>query len=310
MTETSTAKTPAPDASQPDNLRGIILMVLAMAGFALEDMAIKILSAHLPSGQIILFIGIGGSAVFLTALGREDRVQLRSAWRHPNVMLRNFSELLGTMAFVTVLGLAALAPASAIIQANPLIVTAGAVLFFGETVGRHRWGAVIVGMGGVLLIIRPWAADFDPALLLAVLAMLALATRDLATRRVPRHISDKVLTTYAFLFVIPSGLILMGFGVGGPPVWPTGTDWLWLIFGVGFGMLAYWSITAALRAGDMSAIASFRYTRIVFATLIALFVFGERPDPIVWLGMAIVIASGLYTLWRERRALEKNRKSR
>ncbi|MBV0912975.1 DMT family transporter [Rhodobacteraceae bacterium ASV31] len=280
-------------------------MVLAMAGFALEDMAIKMLSATLPSGQILVSIGLGGSVVFLASLKPSDRRMMRHVWRHPNVMLRNCAELIGTMAFVTVLALAALAPASAIIQANPLIVTAGAVLVFGEKVGLHRWGAVIVGLFGVVLIIRPWASDFDPALLLAVVAMLALATRDLATRRVPREIPDRVLATFAFMAVVPAGLALMLAGVGGAPSWPSVREWLWLGFGVGFGMLAYWAITASLRAGEMSVIASFRYSRIVFATLIALFVFGERPDPLVWAGMAIVIASGLYTLMRERRALEK-----
>jgi len=180
-----------------ENLRGSILMVLSMAGFALEDMFIKRLAGNLAVGQIIMLLGLGGALVFgalTTAQGR--RLWSRDLLSRP-VLLRNGGEIVGTFGFVLAIALTPLSSASAILQATPLVVTLGAALFLGEAVGWRRWSAILVGFCGVLLVIRPGFAGFEPASLFAVLSVIGLAIRDLATRAVPRTISSRGLPSHS-----------------------------------------------------------------------------------------------------------------
>ena len=285
-----------------DNLRGAILMVLAMAGFALEDMFIKQLAGSLPVGQILMLLGAGGAVIFaLLARAKGDALLSRDL-AHPAVMLRNLGEVVGTLGFVTAIALTPISTASAILQATPLVVTIGAALFLGEAVGWRRWVAVCVGLFGVILILRPGLDGFDANSLFAVQGVLGLALRDLATRRVPKGITSRQLAFYAFAVIVPTGAaalwLLPG---GGTAVWPDGTDTLRLLAGIAVGVAAYYAIVAATRIGDISMIAPFRYSRLIFALIIGMFVFGERPDALTLLGAFIVVASGIYTLWREAR---------
>jgi len=198
------------------NLRGSVLMVLAMAGFALEDMFIKRLAETMPVGQIIAVIGLGGAVIFAAiARGQGRHLITRDLLARP-VILRNLGEMAGTMCFVTAIALTPLSSASAILQATPLVVTLGAAVFLGAPVGWRRWLAILVGFAGVLMVIRPGLAGFAPASLFAVGAVIGLAVRDLATRAVPAAISSMQLSAYAFATLVPTGAILMA--LGGAPV--------------------------------------------------------------------------------------------
>lgn len=282
-----------------ENLRGSILMVLSMAGFALEDMFVKRLAGDLPIGQIVMLLGLGGAVVFgAICVAQGRRLWTRDLLSRP-VLLRNLGEVAGTLGFVTAIVLTPLSSASAILQATPLAVTLGAALFLGETVGWRRWSAILAGFAGVIMVIRPGMSGFEPASLLAVLAVLGLAVRDLATRAVPRTISSMQLSTYAFATLVPTGLVLLGFQ--GAPVWPSGTNLRDLGLALVCGVAAYYAIVAAMRLGDVAVITPFRYTRLLFALVIGVTVFGERPDGWTLAGAGIIIASGIYTFWRERR---------
>ncbi len=276
-------------------------MVLAMAGFAIEDMFIKQIAGALPVGQILAMLGIGGTLVFGTmALRRGDPLWSRDLL-HPAVVLRNLGEVIGTFGFVTALALTPLSSASAILQAVPLAVTLGAALFLKERVGWRRWTAVAVGFCGVLLVIRPGLEGFRPASLFAVQGVLGLAMRDLATRRVPATIGSMQISTYAFAATVPVGLLLLA-AMGTAPVAPGPADIARLAGALGIGVLAYTAIVAATRAGEMAVIAPFRYSRLVFALVVAALVFGERPDALTLAGAAVIVGSGLYTLMREAQA--------
>jgi drug/metabolite transporter (DMT)-like permease len=205
--------------------------------------------------------------------------------------------MLATVGFVSALALIPLSTLSAVIQANPLLVTLGAAFFLGEAVGWRRWLAIFVGLFGVLLIIRPGTAGVRrQSIWLAVVAAVGLSLRDLATRPVPRTVPTTLLASYSFRLrgawrapdhplprAGPSGARGAGLAGAGHPL----------------GLVAIFSITAAMRVGDVSAVTPFRYTRLVFALVIAFFVFGERPDAWTLIGAAIVVASGLYSFWRE-----------
>jgi drug/metabolite transporter (DMT)-like permease len=283
-----------------DNLRGAILISLAMAGFALEDMFIKLLADTVPVGQILVLLGLGGAVAFGLIAHRKGQAVLSPALLSRTILIRNLAEMIGTVGFVLGFVLASLATASAILQATPLMVTLGAVVFFGEKVGWRRWSAIFAGFLGVLLIVRPGMAGFEPASILAVIGVLGLAGRDLATRAVPRAISSYQLSTWAFFMMIPAGVFLM-LAMGEAPVGLDLAQIVKLGSALGIGVFAYYGIVAAMRIGELSFVTPFRYTRMLFALIIAVLVFGERPDGLTLTGAGIIICAGLFTLWRERK---------
>lgn len=285
-----------------DNIRGSILMVLAMLGFAIEDMLIKQMAGSMPVGQVVIVIGVGGALIFGVIARRYGDRLLSRDLIHPAVILRNLCELGGTLGFISAIALTPLSTASAILQATPLVVTLGAALFLGETVGWRRWLAILIGLSGVMLIIRPGIAGFDPKSLLAVIGVIGLAGRDLATRRIPKTITSRQIAFYAFIVSIGTGYILFLLGVTGD-TWvrlDSGDSW-YLAMTVIVGVLAYYAIVAATRLGDIAIVAPFRYSRLVFALIIGVLAFGERPDMLTLLGAAIIVGSGIYTLLREAR---------
>ncbi len=286
-----------PSTASRDNLTGIALIVLSMAAFAIEDALIKAASAHVPPGQIIVTIGLGGTAIFGTRALMRGVPLFGPALRNPMVLLRNLGEMLGTGAFVTALATAPISLVTAIVQANPLLVTLGAAVFLREKVGPRRWAAVLIGLCGVIVILRPWGAGFTPASLFAVAGVICLSVRDLATRRVPQGIPTYTLLVYAFVAITPGGILLLL--LGQPPVWPEPFEAALLAGCVAVGGVAYYTVTAAMRIGDISVVTPFRYSRLVFGIGLGIAVFGERPDAVTYVGAGVVVATGLYTLWRE-----------
>jgi drug/metabolite transporter (DMT)-like permease len=280
-----------------NNLRGSLLMVAAMFGFALEDVLIKQMAAALPMGQLLALIGCGGTFIFGTlALVNGKRVISRAALSGV-IVLRNLGEVIGSVTFVAALVLTTLSSASAILQATPLAVTLGAALFLGESVGWRRWTAAGIGFAGVLLIIQPGLAGFTPASLLALIAVAALALRDLCSRAVPAEITSVQLAAWAFMSIVPAGLAMM-VALGTPPVVPSAPDIA--RFGAIYvvGGFAYYALVAATRTGEVSAVVPFRYTRLVFAIILGNLIFGERPDALMLTGAALIVVTGIYTIWR------------
>ncbi|HBN30639.1 MAG: DMT family transporter [Rhodobacterales bacterium] len=280
------------------NLRGIGLMVFAMALFALADMFIKHTGGVIPVGEILLFLGAGGAVIFgVWASIIGEKVFARDIYS-PLILLRNAGEITGTFGFVTAITLTPISSASAIFQASPLAVTLGAALFMQEKVGWRRWSAIAVGFIGVLIIIRPGLDGFQAASLFAVLAVIGLSIRDLATRAAPKGMSSVRLGTYGFAALVPAGALLLW--LNGPATLPNPTQALQLSAALVLDVIGYYALTRAMRMGDVSIVTSFRYTRIIFAMFVGVFVFKEALDIWIVLGTCIIIASGLYTFARER----------
>ncbi len=283
-----------------DNLIGILLMLGAMAAFAIEDTFIKKLSAGMGTGQILVIIGLGGFAIFAVLAKRKRQVVFSRDLLLGPVMLRNVGEIIGTSGYVLAVVLTPLSSASAILQATPLAVALGAALFLGQAVGWRRWLAIGVGFIGVLIVIRPGLEGFQPASLFAVIGVIGLSTRDLATRAMPGHISSVVLSAYGFGVVVPAGLVMMLFE--GPLVWPDGLQSAYIAAALIVGPVGYYMIVAAMRVGEVAVVTPFRYVRLVFAMTLGVLAFGEVLDFYTLLGAAIIIGSGLFTIYRERMA--------
>ena len=280
-----------------ENLLGIGFITLAMAAFAVEDSLIKLLSTRLSSGQILLMIGLGGTLGFFIWSRHKGEGLTAEIMRNPWVIGRTLSELVGTAFFVLSLALVPITTVSAIIQVSPLLVTLGAAVMLREKVGIRRWSAILVGLLGVAVILRPWSATFEASALLALMGVIGLSARDVATRRIAKSTPSLALATLGFGATIPAGLILLIFDPR--LVVPTPTDSLLIVVSILIAIGGYYCIIAAMRIGEVSAVVPFRYSRLVFGVAIGVWYFGEVLDHWTLIGSAIVVLSGLYALWRE-----------
>ncbi|WP_137111923.1 DMT family transporter [Rhodobacter sp. SY28-1] len=282
-----------------DNTRAALLMVGSMAFFAVEDLFLKRSAEALPPGQVLALTGAAGACVFWAlASGQRQPVLSMEALRGM-ALVRTLAEAAAAMLYIVALALAPLTMTSALLQASPLVVVAGAALFLGEKVGWRRWASILVGFAGVLVILKPWDAAFDPTGLLTVACVVVLAARDLATRVMPARIGTFQVATWAYLGLVPAGAALMA-GMGQSFVWPTPGQWAGLGGALVSGLFGYYAVVAAMRLGEVSVVAPFRYTRLVFAMGIAMVFLGERPETSTLVGAALVVGSGLYAFARER----------
>ncbi len=287
-----------------ENLRGAMLMMASMAGFALEDTSIKLASANgVPTGQILAILGFLGMLVYWAFMVRKNIPMFSRQLIERGVIVRNLGEFIGTGSYVIAFTTGALSSAAAVQQALPLVVTMGAAIFLGQHVGWRRWIAIGVGFIGVLLVIQPGSANFDPVMILALISMLFMAMRDVQTRAIRDHIHSLQMAAWGFMTIIPLGIVVMIFQ-GTSPVWPSMLQWGFIIGAVIIGTGAYYLLIAASRIGDMAVITPFRYTRIIFALVIGVLVFGEgdKLNTMMMVGVLIIITSGIYTFYRESRA--------
>ncbi|WP_424989879.1 DMT family transporter [Fluviibacterium sp. S390] len=287
-----------------DNLKGAGLMIAAMAGFAIEDVFLKSAARSFPVGLVLMLFGAGGTLLFALLA----RIARQGLW-HPDMasrpmILRAASEMLGRLGYTMAIALMPLSTVSAILQATPLVVVAGAALIFHEKVGWRRWLAIAVGLSGVMLILRPGGEGLGPVAIFALLGMAGFAGRDLATRASPRSLSNWQLGLCGFAVLVPTGALLLATGIGGRLGAGSGA----VAPALGFiaiatvvGVAGYSALTQAMRTGEVSVVTPFRYTRLLFGVLLGMAIFGESPGLPVYLGSALILGAGLYSLWRETR---------
>jgi drug/metabolite transporter (DMT)-like permease len=281
------------------NHRGAVFMTAAMAGFAVEDMFLKAATRLMPIGEVITLFGLCGLVAFMALALRQGDALFPPALFSRALAVRSAFEVTGRLFFALAIALTPLSTASAILQATPIVVVAGAALIFGEAVGPRRWAAIIAGFVGVLIIIRPGLAGFDALSLLTVIALIGFAGRDLATRAAPPALSSMQLGIAGFAMLTLAGVIILLVNADYRP--PTATGIGLTLGATLFGVFAYTSLTLAMRNGQVSAVTPFRYTRLLFALILGATIFGERPDGLTLIGSAIVVASGLYVLSQNRR---------
>ncbi len=283
------------------NLIGGAWMITGMALFALEDALLKGASAALPIWQILVLFGAGGTVIFAAvAVLRGTNLFHRDVLSRP-MKVRVLFEILGRLFYVLAITLTPLSAATVILQATPLVVVAGAALFFGEAVGWRRWSAILIGLIGVVIIVQPTGDSFSVLSILAVLGMLGFAGRDLASRAAPATLGTEVLGFYGFLCIVVAGLAYRFWE--GAPMAPLDLHTSLHVGGaILMGTAAYAALMKAMRTGEVSAVTPFRYSRLLFGVGLGVVMFGEQLDQTMWIGSALIVASGLYILWRGRQA--------
>ncbi|MDJ1017438.1 MAG: DMT family transporter [Paracoccaceae bacterium] len=281
------------------NTRAILFMTAAMASFAVADALIKFVTVEIGVAQTIALVSFLGSLNFVPLILRSGE---HARWRdvlHPTVILRTSGEVVAASAIVTSLALVPLSTLTVLFQAQPLALTLAAAVFLRESVGWRRWSAVAIGFLGVLIILQPGSAAFDAVLLIPLLGILATTTRDVATRLIPKEISTLFVSAWALLATSALAALAVPFFGG----WQSmdGRTIVMILASSVAVTLSTGLITAALRMGEVSAVAPFRYTRLIFALTIAYVIFDERLVPTAWIGMALIVGSGLYAFWREQK---------
>lgn len=302
--ETASAHAEQP-AARPQRahgpLRGILLLVGSTVFFAITDVMTKQLAVVLPISQIAwmryaTFAFAMVPFAYLTggpALFRSARPGLQA--------LRALAMVASTLLFVFCLQTLPVADATAIFFVAPILIMALSIVFLGEKVGIRRWSAAAVGLTGVLIVIRPGSGAFQMAALLPLLSAASWAFGAIITRKTG---GDHPLTTMIYTSIV--GALSLSALV--PFDW-VNPGWDMALLGVAAGGLftiGQWFLIMAYRQGNASVIAPFSYTQLIWAGLLGFWVFGTVPDAWTILGAGIIVASGLYTAYRERvRALER-----
>lgn len=287
-----------------DNIKGALLMMGSMAAFTLNDTFFKTLSGEVPLFQGIFLRGcLVVVLMSVLAFATGDLRRPIPAGDRKVIALRTLGEMGATICFLTALFHMPLANVTAILQSLPLFITLVGALLFGEQVGWRRWGAIIIGLFGVLLIVRPGGEGFDRFSLLALAAVGFVVLRDLSTRRLsPGTPSLSVALVGAVAITLMGGMV------------SATSDWvplevyhykaiaaasLFIIFGYTLSVMV-------MRIGEIAVVTPFRYTAMVWAILLGYLVFGDIPGLLTLVGSAIVVGMGIYTFYRERQLARQN----
>ncbi len=291
--------TAAPERPGTDNpTLGIALIVSAMAIFATQDAITKHLAATYPAAQIlwVRFLFYAVFALAFSARMKPLKDCLKSA--RPGLQIARSLLIVAEIgAFILAIRYLKLAEMHALLGTFPLMVTAISAVFLGERVGIRRWGAVLLGFAGVLVILRPGMEALKPGALIALVTALMFAGYHVLTRVASQY--DDSATSLVYMAVV--GAVVMT--AIGPFFWvpPTTADWGWLLLLSCTAAAGHFLLIKALATAPASVLQPFNYTLLLFATGIGYLVFGNLPDGWTVLGGAIVVASGLYTIYRERR---------
>lgn len=282
-----------------DNARGAVYMMVAMAAFTLNDTAMKALTQDVPLFQaislrgVLTLVGLIGLAIalgqFKPNLPRRDGVM---------VGIRCVAEVVSTVLFLAALVHMPLANLSAILQALPLAVTLAAALIYREPIGWRRLSAILIGFVGVLIIIRPGPDGFDVWSLMGLGAVAFVLVRDLTARSVSRAVPSVMIAVWASAAVTGVAM-LASLGTGWQPL--TTGHWLLVAAAGGTLVIGYLFSVMVMRVGDISFVAPFRYTALIWAIFLGWLAFGTLPDALTLFGAALVVATGIFTLWRERK---------
>lgn len=289
-----------------ENIKGAIFMSINMLAFVVNDAFMKFLFIDISIYQAIFLRGV--ITIPMLAMMAVYRNQItfsvnKSDWKY--IWLRVAGEVGAAVFFLSALAQIPLANVTAILQAVPLTVTMAAALFLRETVGWRRWFAIIIGFLGVTIIVRPGVEGFSVYSLYAIAAVFCVTIRDIATRKLSKDVPTSLVAMITGVAITLYGAIMLP-----SVVWVTltGTHWFLLILAAIAIVFGYVFSVLAMRTGETSFIAPFRYTAMIWAIGLGIILFNDWPDNLTLLGTTIVIATGIYSFHREKVRQGKDQK--
>lgn len=282
------------------NAQGILLVLVSLLIFTLMDAMGKALVAHYPVAQVVWWRNIGQFLLLGLIFRRQFLTHMRTKlWKLH--ILRAAAQTGAAFFFFLSLTAIGLAEATAIMDINPVLITLGAAIFFGEKLGPRRILGVLVALMGSLIIIRPGSDVFSPYAVLPLLAAICYSTFALVTRGIGRREDPWTAMIWA------GGLAGAALSLALPSVWVTpAAGHLWLFLGMALlGTAGQYFMIRAFTVAEASVIAPFGYVGLLFATIWGLIFFGEVPDVWTGVGAALIVAAGVYVWHREAMAARK-----
>lgn len=276
-----------------ENRRGIVMMLLAMACYVLNDTFIKLAASHYGPGQILALRGVCASLIVLIMAARADAIRHWRTLARPVVGVRALLEIATATTSVLALSLMSLATVTSLMMTAPLIVAAFSMVTGMESRRMDRVLATGAGFVGVLVVLRPSLEASVPGLAFALACALSLAARDLVNRRIPLEVPSMLIAAATTLAVAAAGVVMTAM-----EKWQAleARALAWIAGAAVFAALGNYAVIAASRGVDLSVVAPFRYSIIVWALLLAYVVWGEAPDWRICAGVALIAASGWYML--------------
>jgi drug/metabolite transporter (DMT)-like permease len=282
-----------------NNVRGILCMVMAAITFVSCDSFLKLMLVEVPPLQALVLRGISAAVWCVALLAVMGMLrELPRAFEFWTIM-RSLTEAVAVTAFIIALAKVPMADITAIYQIAPLIVLVGASLFWGETVGTARWFLIALGLVGALVIAQPGRSETSAFALLGIITAIASAARDLLSRRVPNDVPGLVITLTVILMVLAVSTVNTMLFETWVPV--TSHTWLYSIGSGFFVMLGHLFVFMAFRLASARAVAPFYYSMTVCAVLFGAVLFGEWPNTLAFIGIAMIIGCGLGVLLMEKR---------
>ncbi|KUL93591.1 multidrug DMT transporter permease [Bosea sp. WAO] len=297
---TSPAPQPAQSGQHPaprreNSLRGIGLVLLGGAFLSSADAVSKLMAETVPALQITWLRYAAFALIMLAVTLPGGMAALKP--RRPKLQLaRGIAVTVSSILFVSSLRYLPIADATATSFISPLFVTALSIPLLGERIGWRRWTATIVGLIGVLIVVRPGGAGFQLAALLPMLSASSWAFALIFTRMMSA--TENPVTTLAWSAIIGFLLLSLLQPFGWQPL-TAQAIWLGVFVGVA-STIGHWFVILAFRHADASLLAPFAYLQLLWASIFGYFMFAALPDRFTWLGAVIISASGLYIAHRER----------
>ena len=279
-----------------ENFRGALIMMVCMSAFVLNDAFVRLAGNSLPLAQILFIRGLITTIVLLTfaIYGGvfSSKVSKKDKWR---IFFRSIAEALTSYFFLTAVMNMPFANVTAILQILPMTVTLAAAFVFKEKVGIIRITLILAGFLGVVLIISPSTDGFNLYAIYALIAVFLITTRDLITRKISSRVPTLLPTVSASIGV----LIFSVFLLINTPFQPLNTqNSLFILLAAFFIIFGYYTAVLVMRSGEISFISPFRYSAILFALILGLIFFDEKPDKTAFLGILIVMAAGIVLMMR------------
>ena len=286
-----------------DNFRGALIMMICMSAFVLNDAFVRLAGDSLPLAQILFIRGLittflllafaiyGGA--FSISVSKKDKCR---------IFFRSVAEALTAYFFLTAVMHMPFANVTAILQILPMTVTLAAAIIFKEKVGLIRISLIILGFFGVVLIINPSADGFNLYAIYALVAVFLITIRDLITRKISSTVPTLLPTVSASFGVLLFSVILLI----NTPLQPLNTqNTLFILSAAFFIIFGYYTAVLVMRGGEISFISPFRYSAILFALILGLVFFDEKPDITAFLGIVVVMLAGIVLMMRNSAVQKK-----
>lgn len=281
------------------NIRGAVIMMIAMAAYTFNDALTRSIPGDVSVYQVMFLRGVLVTAALYLYVWKRGELNFRVGARNAKLLVwRTVGEVTLTVTFLTALFNAPLADVTAILQAAPLMLTFAGAVFFKERLGWRRLSAILVGFVGVLMIVQPGGQAFNSYSLLAVSSLVLILLRDLPTRFLSAEVSTNLTALIAAFSITFTGGVMMFTAPWAPITWVMVVH---LTAAAAFVCVAYVASIAVMRVGELSFVQPFRYTGILWAILLGVVFFGEIPNMLALIGVAIVVGAGVFTFYREGR---------